>query len=382
MGIIGMSLTCTVGRVFADSWSVQPLVGVAAVYSSNPQLLTEGYHPETRAAVLLDLPTYYDLETWHFSLLPRLRYSDETGYSSLASDYYHVDAGARLSTELDTLSFDASFYRDSSLLFAGETVNGIGVRKDTSLGDITWQHTFTERSAFQADVSALRVLYDTNQSQTGLVDYRYGSVSPTYSYAINERDTFKVLGSFGRYYALDGFTSSDNGNLQLGIDHRLSELWLLSANAGYSKSIDQFDFLFGETLKTNQNGAVYSLNLSRRGENANLSAGVSRSLVPSGFAFLSSQDKVSGLVNYAYSERWTFNGSAAWERLSEPSVDGGSTQRHFFDIEVSAAWRWTENWTVTLRASKIGQQYAAPAGSVTSNGLFFEIARQFYRTNN
>jgi hypothetical protein len=376
-----MSLTCAGGRVLADSWSVQPLVGVASVYSSNPELLSSGYRSETRAAMLLDVPTYYDLERWHFSLLPRLRYSDESGYSSLASDYYHLDANARLATELDSLSFDASFYRDSSLLFAGETVNGIGVRRDTSLGDINWQHTLTELSAFQFDLSAVRVLYDTNQNQTGLVDYRYGSLSPTFTYAINERDTLKVLGSLSRYYSLDGFTSSDSGNVQLGIDHRLSELWLLSANAGYSKSINQYDFLFGKTLKTNQNGAVYSLSLTRKGENTNLSAGASRALVPTGFAFLSTQDKVTGLINYAYTERWIFNGSAVWERVSEPVIGGGSTQRRFFDVELSAAWRWTENWTMTLRVSKVGQQYAEPAGTTTSNGLFFEISRQFYRTN-
>ena len=380
-GAISVALTCTNARVFADSWSVQPLIGLAGVYASNPELQTGNYTSETRAAVLVDLPASYDLDIWHFSLVPRARYSDESGYSSLASDYYHLDAAARMTTDIDSLSIDASFYRDSSLLFAGETVNGIGVRRDTSVGDANWQRTLSERSVFQVDLSTVRTLYDTNGIETGLLDYRYTSFSPTYIYALTERASLKLLGSISRYYSLDGFTASDSRNLQVGLDHHLSELWLLSANAGYSKSTNEID-LFGFTVKGDQNGAVYALNLTRKTEKLNLSVGVSRALAPTGFAFLSRQDKVTGQVNFVYTERWTLSADATWERLSEPVVGGGSSDRRFYVGDLSAAWRWTENWTATMRLSKIGQQYTQPVVKTTSNGLFLEISRQFYRTNN
>jgi hypothetical protein len=388
-----VSLFSAGGRVFANPWSTQPLIGVAAEYASNPDLITSSPQSETHAALFVDLPTNYDLDGVHFAVTPRVRYSNTTGYSSITSNYYHLDSSARFLNDLGSLTFTGSFYRDSSLLYAGGLANGIGERRDTSTADINWQRVLSERVQFQLDANTARTLYGQSTALTDLVDYRYSSASPSFAYLISERDTIRVLGGVGRYYSLNGSTSSDSVNLQLGFDHQLNEFWKLSSSAGYSKSTNEYNYNFYqyydgfyfpvfETLKGRQTGGVYSASLTRQGEVLGVSVGASRALTPTGLVFLTRQDSVNAAVNYNYSERWTFNASVLWQNLSNPAIGGGSVDRRFYDIDLSAQWHWTEQWSVTLGARILGQRYDHPAVSAVSNGLSLEISRQFYRTNN
>lgn len=369
------------------------MIGVAAEYASNPVLSVSSPQSETHAALFVDLPLNYDLDNVHFALSPRVRYNNTTGYSSITSNYYHLNTSAQLVSDLSSLTFSGSFYRDSSLLYAGGLANGIGERRDTSTADINWQRLLTERVQVQLDANTARTLFGQNTVTAELVDYRYSSLSPSLAYSVSERDTLRVIASAGRYYSLNGSTSSDSVNLQLGFDHQLSELWVLSASAGYSKSINKYDYSFYqyqdgyfypifEVLKTRQTGGVYSASVTRQTETLSFSAGVSRALTPTGLAFLTLQDGANISARYAFSERWTFNASAAWQHLSNPVVGGGSADRRFYDIELSAQWHWTEQWSVTLGSRLLGQRYNQPAVSAESDGLSLEISRQFYRTNN
>jgi hypothetical protein len=379
-----VSLFCTYGKTFAGAWSTQPLIGAAAEYASNPELVAVNTRSETHAALFVDLPVNYDLDNVHFSLIPRARYGGASGYSSVTSNYYHLDASAQFTNEFGSLTYTGTQYRDSSLLYAGELANGIGVRRDTSTADVNWLRAISERLQFQLDANTARTLYAQNTAATSLVDYRYSSLSPALAYAVNERDTLRVIGSVGRYKSLDGFTDSNSDNLQFGLDHQLSELWKLSATVGYSKSTDQYHYFFG-TFASTQTGGVYSVNLTRQSDVFTVTAVATRALAPTGFAFLSRQDTVNALANCNYSERWTFGASATWQNVADPVVTGGTSRRRFYNADLSASWRWTEQWTLTLHVLKIGQQYTEQLGrppvNPTSNDVRFQISRQFHRTN-
>ena len=114
-----MSVVCSSGRVFADPLSTQPLIGVAAEYSSNPVLIEGPTRSEANAALYLDLPVNYDLDSYQFAVEPRIRYSNQSGYSYVTSDYYHVDSSAKYVDDLEAVTLNGSFYRDSSLLYVG-----------------------------------------------------------------------------------------------------------------------------------------------------------------------------------------------------------------------------------------------------------------------
>jgi hypothetical protein len=373
-------------RVLADPWSIQPLIGLGAQYSSNPVLVANEVRSEANAALFVNSPINYDEDAFHFAAVPNLRYSSQSGYSSVTSDYYHLDTSAQFSNELGALNLTESLYRDSSLFYAGGLANGIGVRRDTSTSDINWQHSFTERAQLQVDLATSRVLFQQSQLVSGLVDYRYSSASPSYAYQINERDSLRLVGGVSRYYSLNSLTSSQSENLQLGYDHKLSELWTITATYGYAKSNNSCDFIyFGYFLgvdRSTENGAVYSINSTRQDEHLSLNFAVSRALTPTGLAFLTRQDRLSIGGSYAESERWSYGGSITWQALRNPVQGGGSTEAHYFSANLSATWHWTEQWLATLSATRIAQSYDAPSVSAASTGVSLQISRQFYRTNN
>jgi hypothetical protein len=382
--MVGLSLGAASGRVFAGPWSTQPLVGVAAEYASNPPLVAANSKSEANAALYLDLPVNYDLDTAHFAVTPRVRYSDTQGYSSVTSNYWHLDASAKFIEERDTTTVSGALYQDSSLLYAGEVSNGIGVRRDTASVDANWQHALTERVQFQLDGNAVRTRYGQSAESTNLVNYSDAGVSPAVSYALSELTTVRLLGGVSRYKSLNGFTASNTTDLELGLDRHINELWTVSASAGYSKSTNQYNFGF-VTLDTAQNGAVYSLNLTRQTETLTATASASRALTPTGFAFLTRQDTFAGLLNYIYTERLSFGAGATWASIAQPLLTGGNTTRRFYNVDLSGTWHWTEQWVFSMHVNKIEQQYSAqpnqPAVSPSSSGVSVQLARQFYRTN-
>jgi hypothetical protein len=367
----------------AGPWSAAPRFGLAADFDTNPELRSSDERSEKHAAALVDFPIYYDLDSANFALIPHMRYSNSSGYSSVASNYLHVDASAQFNGERGSTTLSGEWSRDSSLYHVGELANGIGVRRDSTMPKMNCNREITERFQIQFDLNSTRVKYGQAVGGASLVDYRDSSAAPSVAYKITERDTLKILGSAGRYDSLDGRTRTKDFDLQLGWDHLLDESWTLSTSAGYSKSKNQVDIYFGPfflgTAASTQNGAVYSARIKRQADITTISAGVSRALVPTGFAFLSRQDSVDVTVDHVYSERWSFDASIKWQKSVDPIITGGSSDRSYYIGAISAQWHWTPEWVISARAARIGQQYGPPTVRAASTGIELEIIRQFYR---
>jgi hypothetical protein len=390
---MGMSAALFARTAGAGPWSIEPRLGVSAFYTSNPLLHESNVQAEENVAALVDVPLRYDTDDVDFLLRPSGRLSNRQGYSSLASNYEHLDAAAQMTSELGSAALQAGVARDSSLYYLGALVNGIGVPRDTATTSLDWTRFITERTQAQLDASWTRVRYVEPAGLNSLVDYRYLSAGPTLSATISERNTLKLLGNYGLYQSLNGLTESRSGNLQMAFVRQLSEIWTLSTSAGYSRSINSQKvyetftfgtFYLGET-KSNQNGAVYAATLARQGERLNLSIGASRALQPTGFAFLSRQDSVNFNSTYTRNERWDFTASAAWLRAINPQANAGtavnsteSTTR-YLNTSVTANWHWTPQWTVSVSATRITQQYSPPPVSAGSTNFGISFVRQFLR---
>src|SRR5271165_4059613 len=228
------------GAASAESWSTQPMIGVIGQYASNPALIAVP-QSETNAALVLNLPVNYDFDNFHFVATPSARYGNATGYSSVTSNYFHLDTSAQFANDLGSTTVSGALYRDSSLYYAGGIQNGVGVRRDSSSADINWQRLINERTQLQLDLNAARTTFAQNDAQNALnslIDYRYISFSPAVAFDLSERNDFRIIGGVGRYQSLDGATESNSVSPQLGFDRRLSELWTLKTTAGYSRSTD------------------------------------------------------------------------------------------------------------------------------------------------
>jgi hypothetical protein len=372
---------------------MEPTLGMASEYASNPYLLSTGERAVSDEAILLDVPARYDLDAAHFALEPSLRYSDSGTYASLASNYFHLNASASFAGDLGALSFTGGRGRDSSLYQNGVSSNGVGVRMDSGSAGMDWQRQITERSFLAVDASWNRVRYGQSTAATGLVDYRYVSVGPSVSIAVDERDKFRVSAGAGQYLALDGITESKNYSLQLGLDRQLTEIWTLTTSAGYARSnnsekifygpifigsIEYGPFLLG-TIESEQKGPVYSASLIRQGERFSVTASASRAFRPSGFEFLSRADTAEVDLKHAYSERWKFGAKATYQKTATPSSNGANSSLRYLSGQLSAEWHWTPTWVVALNTTWVSVKYVLPPISAQSSGVSLEISRQFLR---
>jgi hypothetical protein len=251
-----------------------------------------------------------------------------------------------------------------------------------------WTRSLTERSQLQLDLGWTRVNYGPNDNL--LIDYRYLNAGPTYSFALSERNTIKVLSNYGRYQSLNGITESTSENLQLGFVRQLTELWSLSITGGYSRSTNSQKFFLGPfflgSLSSNLNGAVYAATLARQNEQFNISCGVSRSLQPAGFSYLSRQDSVNLSATYVKSERWEFVLSTVWDQAHNPLPTGAqgvlgtaNTEVRYFYAQLSADWHWTQQWIISMHATRVSEQSHPPPFSAASSGVSIDFVRHFLR---
>lgn len=364
----------------AEPLSITPFVGVEAEYSSNPFLLGNP-RAVNDAALLVNAPVNYDLDAVHFALNPRIRYSDSGTYASLQSNSLHLDGSAQFVTDLDSLSLTGGVGRDSSLYSNGLADNGVGVRADSTVAGASWRRIVTPRFSWEIDPSWQKARY-ADSGRSGLADYTNVGFAPSLQYLLTELDTASILLSGGDYKTSNGLTESKSVNVQLSLDHRLTEIWTLSASGGYSVARNTINLLLrsGElTLTSDQKGPIYKASASRKGEQLNLVVGVSRAFIPSGFAFLSQQNSVSLGIQYTASERWGFAASGSYLRTQDPLGSGATAARTFFLGDVSATWHWTEVWAITFEAKRATTQYEALQVSTNSTGVSVEISRQFPR---
>jgi hypothetical protein len=381
-------LSIIAGSASAEPWSIEPRLGASANYDTNPALIELNPGSEEHIAALVALPLRYDADGLALSLSPSARISNSSGYSSLASSYTHIDGSAQFTNELGSTTLQGGLARDSSLYHVGGLVNGIGVRRDTASTGADWTRSLTERSVLQLDASWSRVNY--GQNAILLTDYKYLSAGPTFAFDLSERNTIKVLSSYGRYQSLNGITESTSENLQVGFVRQLNELWTLSTTAGYTRSTNSEKFFVGPfflgSVSSSLNGAVYSATLTRQSEQFNFSGGVSRSLQPAGFAFLSRQDSVNLTATYMRSERWDFALNTVWNQARNPMPIGGpgalgttNIDVRYFYAQLTANWHWTQQWVISMHATRVSEQSHPPPFSAASSGVSVDIVRHFLR---
>jgi hypothetical protein len=391
--VLGAAVATASPAAKAGVWGSQPDVGIAADYNSNPALLNLGNTAESHGALILDGPTSYVGDAFKFSVLPSFRLSNSQGYSSVDSDYEHLTTSVEFDTERDVVTTSAGLARDSSLYHDYLLSNSTGVRRDNFNGDFNWDRKLSERLEWDTDLNWSRVRYDESDvaGAAVLTDYKYTSISPSLSWAQSELGKLTATAAVGRYDSLDGKTQSRSANLQFGFTRQLSEIWSLTASGGYSRAENRADgetcdpvyLQFGiclpipATIETNQNGEIFAVNLVRQTSLWYLNATASRQLLPSGFAFLSRQDSYELKGTYTATARLTLSGDVHRIDYEQPVTGGGTSDLKVTTESLSAAWLWSEHWTLTLSLNHVLESYGTPRIRPTNSGATLLLSRQF-----
>jgi hypothetical protein len=376
----------------AGVWGMDPTLGIVGDYASNPALLAVPHTAETNGALLLDAPTTYNGDAFEFFVIPSFRLSDSQGYSSVASDYEHLNVKGEFDNERGMFTAAAGVARDSSLYLDYLTNGSTGVRRDTITADLNWDRHLTEHVDFDTDVNSQQVRYGQSIGAPTLVDYKYTSASPTFTWNTGEQHKLTIAASVSRYDSLDGMTESRSANLQVGFVRQFSEIWSLTASAGYSRSLNQLNtdeqvFVFTAnglaielipiTVESSQNGTVYLANVTRQGSRLVLNAIASRQLTPTGFAYLSRQQAYELKASYSLSPRWSLSADARYVKSQNPQLQSAVTDFTVKYVGLSASWRWTEQLTLSMSASRVTERVQPPNYNVASNELTVTLSRQF-----
>jgi len=146
---VAVTTLCSSAR--AGVWGVDPLLGITVDYATNPALLFLQQSSQTNAALLLDAPLSYNADDFEFFATPSFRVGDSKGYSSVTSDYEHLNLKGEFHTERDVLTAAAGLDRDSSLYQDYLTNGTAGVQRDSAIGDFSWDRLLTERVDFNTD---------------------------------------------------------------------------------------------------------------------------------------------------------------------------------------------------------------------------------------
>jgi hypothetical protein len=371
----------------AGVWGTDPVVGVTGDYASNPVLAAGPHTGEADAALLLDVPTTYNADEFKFSILPSFRLTSTGGYSTLISDYEHLNLKSEIDTERSTLVLTVGATRDSNLFYNYLSDGNVGVRRDAALADLSLDRFITERVEFTADASATRVRYGDTEGISTLVDYKYFSVSPQLAWNGSEKNKYTLTTSVGRYNSLSGATESRNGNIQLGFVRQLSEQWSLTATGGYSRALNQIEaneafivytidgpvIVFAPaSAESSQNGSVYSVDVTHHGKLVLFEATASRQVLPTGFAFLSLQQMYELKATYTLSPRWTVGADLRLVDYRNPEGNGLFYSTRVPSASISASWLWSEHWTLSFMAAHVRES--------VPTSLFNEQSQEFSLT--
>jgi hypothetical protein len=185
---------------------------------------------------------------------------------------------------------------------------------------------------------------------------------------------------------------SRSANLQAGFMRQFSEIWSVTATAGYSRALNRLDGVEPELVFTanglgvvdvpfrvesSQNGAVYMVNVSRQGTRLVLNAIASRQLTPTGFAYLSRQELIEAKASYALSARWSLAADARYSKAQNPQLQTVVTDITIRNLALTLGWRWTEQLTLSMSGSRVAEQIRSPNYNVASNELTITLSRQF-----
>lgn len=247
---------------------------------------------------------------------------------------------------------------DTGLNFSNASRVGVG-------GNLSWNHTLTERASAGLNGGASYVTYDTN----ALEDYRNIYGGPVFSYVLTEKDSMQLSGTYTRYDRLSGlslssdlfsgtgtwthvFTPQFSGSLTAGANYVRTDEDVQSGGSVVSTTSDNVGYDAGATITYTE-------------ERATLSGSYVHSVVPSGTGRLEARHTVSVNATYRAAPLVTVGFDTSF--MQQDSADTGTGNRNFVSAEPSLSWNFLPDWSARV-AYRFRTQALSGSDRAYSNG--------------
>jgi len=378
-GAASLTALALPGLVQAGAWNTEPSVSLSSEYSSNPRLLQTDTHAVESAAATVTLPATYTGVRQTLDLRPQLRAAATHGDTELISDFQYLDASWRVNWPTQLLQLSSFLHHDSTLYnqYENGALLAATQRRTEQNATLDWQNRLTERVTLRTDLSYDRVAYG-QLARSGLSDYRYLQASLGLSRDLSERTLWTLSAGSSRYDLIDQDYRNDNPFVRMTLASQLSEAWTLTVGAGASslRARSQFGPYVSGSRRTLPN---FNLALEHHDPHGAMSFTLSRSIQPSGFGALLTQDNLTLMRSATWSERWSGSAALRASRQLDSLRQLNLGDRRYYSGELTANWLWREQLTLSAELGFSTQRYASNLPQPSSTAVYLTLTRQFYR---
>jgi hypothetical protein len=226
------------------------------------------------------------------------------------------------------------------------------------------------------------------------------SVSPSFSYKLNEIDSLKLHGNYSQTsYSGNDFNNnqsysvnldwqrawsdrfsnhisisyaafssdiqqSSTYNLNLGLNFMLSEQWSVKSTVGGRLTNSE-----SVASKNQSEGFLVNATLDYSGEKLSSQLGINRSLLPSSQGQLQEQDSLNFTLDYALSQKLSTSFSANYQRTNTTSLSNRSTSREYLTLQPALNWQIDSDWTISASYQYRTQNSATGQNTGVSSGF-------------
>jgi hypothetical protein len=345
-GIVSLALLWPL-RLSATEWSVTPRVKMSAEVNDNKRLIRSSVEKQlgkTHDPVvggLLDLSAEAAMNTESTKLYfsPRAvlsRYTRDGLPGGLSSENFYIDfGGTHALNERLTIGLRGNYTYDTTLTSELQTTGRTQSRFRRSTIDLnpTIAYATSERNTVQGGINYTNTMYESQARQVGLLDYLYQGVYLADTYKLNDKEEVSATVSANRFepanvtssVLVNGKTvpfqvqksTTDNLSFEAGYSRKFSESLKGSVEAGVIHTrTDTKTHVLGNflgTQTTSDLGFLFDISATKTFERAELSAGFSRRVIPSGFGSQITQNELRVAANHKFSERFNGGLNLLWD---------------------------------------------------------------------
>lgn len=345
VALTGVAL-CAAGQLRAAEWSYAPRMLWGVDHNSNRLFIENG--PESQSANLqLDLLLRRATPTTAYTLQPRASWQRYTDNIYQDSNAQSLTAAGFWLMDRSSVSATAMWARDDTLNNEIEDTGaftGSSRRKSLS-GGLTWSAQLSRRNTFQtqANYSDIKYTNDTFFDFFGfripirrLFGYRYPSLNAVESFQWSDR-TSLTFSAYGAKLLSDDRPDSDSYGADIGIKYALTDRLQLTFSGGMSLQSSE---------DSDETGYLGRLELLRTGKLGTWRLFAKRSVQPSGYGLLTTQDEAGLVYDQRLTPRLSTSLAARVLRSEDITLGNGEQNRRYDRVEASLSWVATRSWQI------------------------------------
>jgi len=396
-GLLPVALLCALalsmlhGRAgMAAEWSFEPSASVKGEVNDNIRLTTLPHDTVYGITVSPALKLAAKSATWDVSGQLQLNVNRYSGESGLDTEDQLLNLRSRYNTELDRLSLNAAYLRDSTLATELLETGFVGARRQRRKVqfDPGWTRKLTERMSASLNLGYTDVGYE-DKRDTLLVDYSNRSLAAGLAWSVSEREEASASLSFARLETSPASFAADTAAVQFGYVRAFSETLQMDVALGYRSSEST---VFGQALvctgpivsgtctgllelvpsarESRAGGLLLNAGLRRQLETGALTLRASREVVPSAIGPLVETDRLALGATRKLTETLTARLDVALYRTRFPEAAASVNDGRYYRIEPGISWRLTPDWTCDATYWHARQTYDAAPNAARVNAAY------------